>query len=62
MEEIAKERLKAFSDILQDIAQVVFASMLLGPLLSGSIDSSLVYRSSLLIIVTWISSVLLIRE
>jgi len=61
-EELKIKRIKIFSDILQDIAQVLFASMFVGPLISGTLDASMIYFGAVLSVVIWISSVLLIRR
>ena len=56
------ERAKVFSEILRDIGQVIFASMFIGPLISGSIDFSLSFFGLLFSVLAWYSSVSLIKE
>lgn len=56
------ERAKVFSEILRDIGQVFFASMFIGPLITGSVDLSISLFGLLFSVLAWYSSVSLIKE
>jgi hypothetical protein len=56
------EKSKVFSGIMRDIGQVFFASMFIGPLVTGSVDISLLSFGLLFSVLAWYSSVSLIRE
>jgi len=61
MEE-ASQKSKVYSEISRDIGQVFFASLFIGPLVSGSIDFTFAFYGSLLSIFSWFLSILFIRE
>jgi hypothetical protein len=56
------EKTKVFSEILRDIGQVFFASMFIGPLITGSVDISISFFGLLFSVLAWYSSVSLIKE
>jgi len=54
---------KASSEVLRDdIGQVIFASMFIGPLISGSFNYWMISFGAILSILIWYSSVSIIRR
>ena len=55
-------RLKIISDIFRDIAQVFFASVLVGPIVSGETSVLILLAGLMLALGSWYTSVLLQRD
>lgn len=55
------EYAKTFSSISRDIAQVIFASVFVGPLVGGAINIFLAFSGLLLSVFFWYASVLFIK-
>jgi len=53
---------KVYSEILRDIGQVIFASMFIGPLMTGKLDFSIAFFGLLFSVLAWYSSVSLIKD
>jgi len=60
--EMTPEKIKASSEVLRDIGQVIFASMFIGPLISGSFNYWMISFGAILSILIWYSSVSIIRR
>lgn len=55
-------RLKIISEILRDIAQIFFASVFIGPLISGETNVVIVTVGLALSVGFWYTSILLVKE
>jgi len=60
--ETSQEKTKVFSEILRDIGQVIFAAMVIGPIVSGAINFSSALFGLLFSFLAWYSSVSIIKE
>lgn len=59
---LSSARLKTLSEINKDIGQIFFASMFVGPILTGIIDWFLSVFGLLLSAIFWSISLLIIKE
>jgi len=56
------EKSKAYSEILRDIGQVMFAAMVIGPIVSGSINYSSAFFGLLFSSLAWYLSVSFVKQ
>lgn len=54
-------KLKTLSEIVRDIGQVLFATVLVGPLVNGTIDVSLVIFGSIMSVSAWSLGLILVE-
>ncbi|MDP1845223.1 MAG: hypothetical protein Q8L09_00570 [Candidatus Moranbacteria bacterium] len=60
--ENSSPKLKMLSEIFRDMGQVFFASLLIGPLVIGTMDGQLILWGAVLSFASWYFSLLLIKE
>ena len=56
---MTEERIKRFASILSDMGQVMFASILIEPLINNSFNSVTIVVGSALALLAWFASLLL---
>lgn len=60
--QLTQAKSKVLSNISRDIAQVMFGSVFVGPLLGGTTKSYILVIGLFFLFVTWYFSIVLVRE